>query len=451
MCGVRMNKKIKIAEKLFLACDFDEAFLRCKELAEEGNARAMYLLGILYGFGYGHVERNRDACLHWLERSTAEGEYLAWVAMASIIPPETTGVSTVFNGLAEMLIPLAQAGDIFAQYEVGMLYINGWGIEPDIEKGAEWIKKSADTGYFIAMDDLATLYKERALGSGREKDAWRYYLKAAGLGYRDAEYHLGECYYEGCGIERDLEKAVICYKKALSNGSMQAADALGTMCILGEGNVGDKHKAFSYFKKASQGGYIRSLGKLGDCYYYGRGIAQDFVKARTCYEEAWEHGDYFVAVHIGTIYLVGLGVAKDEKTALAWFTKSAEAGDPDGVYFLAECYWFGIGTLENKEKAITMYVNAAEVGQVSAMTRLGEMAQASKRYEEAVHWFESAASLGYPPAENLLAICYYKGNGVPKNEKIAREWLNRAEVQGDKEATRLKQQLWGITSKSNIQ
>lgn len=88
MCGVRMNKKIKIAEKLFLACDFDEAFLRCKELAEEGNARAMYLLGILYGFGYGHVERNRDACLHWLERSTAEGEYLAWVAMASIIPPK---------------------------------------------------------------------------------------------------------------------------------------------------------------------------------------------------------------------------------------------------------------------------------------------------------------------------------------------------------------------------
>ena len=59
--------------------------------------------------------------------------------------------------------------------------------------------------------------------------------------------------------------------------------------------------------------------------------------------------------------------------------------------------------------------------------------------------------LGYPPAENLLAICYYKGNGVPKNEKIAREWLDRAEVQGDKEATRLKQQLWGITSKSNIQ
>ena len=85
-----------------------------------------------------------------------------------------------------------------------------------------------------------------------------------------------------------------------------------------------------------------------------------------------------VAVRIGTIYLVGLGVAKDEKTALAWFTKSAEAGDPDGVYFLAECYWFGIGTLENKEKAITMYVNSAEVGQVSAMTRLGEMAQASK-------------------------------------------------------------------------
>ena len=77
----------------------------------------------------------------------------------------------------------------------------------------------------MAMVNLGMLYKERALGNGKEKEAWSYFLRAAGLGYRFGEYHLGECYYEGTGVEQDWEKAITCYKKALSHGSMEAADA----------------------------------------------------------------------------------------------------------------------------------------------------------------------------------------------------------------------------------
>ena len=151
----------------------------------------------------------------------------------------------------------------------------------------------------MAMDDLGVLYKERALGKGKGKDAWSYFLRAAGLGYRGGEFHLGECYYEGIGVEQDLEKAVTCYKRALAHGSMEAADALGTMAVLGEGMPADEKAAFTYFRTAVKGGYIASLYKLGDCHYYGRGTAQDFGRARDLFEKAWDNGDKAAAVRMG--------------------------------------------------------------------------------------------------------------------------------------------------------
>lgn len=128
-----------------------------------------------------------------------------------------------------------------------------------------------------------------------------------------------------------------------------------------------------------------------------------------------------------------------------WFTQSAEAGDPDGIFYLGECAWYGEGMAEDKKKAISLYVDAAEGGQEQAMTRLGQIALEEGHSEEAVQWFTRAAGLGYTTAENFLAICYYKGAGVPRNEKTAREWLDRSENQGDEEAPLIKQNLWGIT------
>ena len=297
----------------------------------------------------------------------------------------------------------------------------------------------------MAMVNLGMLYKERALGNGKEKEAWSYFLRAAGLGYRLGEYHLGECYYEGTGVEQDWEKAITCYKKALSHGSMEAADALGTMAVLGEGMPVDEKAAFAYFRTAVKGQYTASLSKLGDCYYFGRGTEQDFGRARDLFEKAWYNGDRVAAVRMGTIYLSGLGVEPDAQRAVKWFTRAATAGDPDGCLYLAECAWYGKGMPVNKKKAISLYVEAAESGQEQAMTRLGQIALDEDRAKEAVQWFTRAAELGFTTAENFLAICYYKGAGVPRNEKTAREWLDRSENQGDEEAPLIRQNLWGIT------
>lgn len=439
------NTQLETAEKLFMACQFDRAFPLFEELAEENNSRALFFLGVLHGHGLGHVKRDQEKSLTALEKSAVTGEPGAWVELASLLYRRAEEIVAVDETLNHRILEKATAGDVISQYELGVLCINGWGVEQDIEGGSMWLKRAADAGFFMAMDDLGVLYKERALGKGKEKDAWSYFLRAAGLGYRGGEFHLGECYYEGIGVEPDLEKAVTCYKRALAHGSMEAADALGTMAVLGEGIPVDEKAAFTYFRTAVKGGYIASLYKLGDCYYYGRGTAQDFGRARDLFEKAWDNGDKAAAVRMGTIYLSGLGVEQDSRKAVNWFTQSAESGDPDGIFYLGECAWYGEGMAEDKKKAISLYVDAAEGGQEQAMTRLGQIALEEGNSEEAVQWFTRAATLGFTTAENFLAICYYKGAGVPRNEKTAREWLDRSENQGDAEAPLIKQNLWGIT------
>lgn len=439
------NTKLETAEKLFMTCQFDRAFPLFEELAEENNSRALFFLGVLHGHGLGHVKRDQEKSLTALEKSAVTGEPGAWVELASLLYRRAEEIVAVDETLNHRILEKATAGDVISQYELGVLCINGWGVEQDIEGGSMWLKRAADAGFFMAMDDLGVLYKERALGKGKEKDAWSYFLRAAGLGYRGGEFHLGECYYEGIGVETDLEKAVTCYKRALAHGSMEAADALGTMAVLGEGMPVDEKAAFTYFRTAVKGGYIASLYKLGDCYYYGRGTAQDFGRARDLFEKAWDNGDKAAAVRMGTIYLSGLGVEQDSRKAVNWFTQSAESGDPDGIFYLGECAWYGEGMAEDKKKAISLYVDAAEGGQEQAMTRLGQIALEEGNSEEAVQWFTRAATLGFTTAENFLAICYYKGAGVPRNEKTAREWLDRSENQGDAEAPLIKQNLWGIT------
>ena len=59
-------------------------------------------------------------------------------------------------------------------------------------------------------------------GNGVEKDqaeAIKWYTKAAERGYDKAQYSLGYCYYYGDGVERDLETAKKWYDKALAQNS----------------------------------------------------------------------------------------------------------------------------------------------------------------------------------------------------------------------------------------
>jgi TPR repeat protein len=59
---------------------------------------------------------------------------------------------------AELMLPLAESGDIEIQCALGTLYQLGWDNNRDLDKAVFWLKKSALAGSGLAAHNLGTLY-----------------------------------------------------------------------------------------------------------------------------------------------------------------------------------------------------------------------------------------------------------------------------------------------------
>lgn len=86
-----------------------------------------------------------------------------------------------------VLKPYAESGDPEAQYNIGWMYLNGYGLMMNDSKALEWWQRASDQGYTDASFSIAMLY---SLGEGQvEKDmdkAIEYYLMAVEDGHEDA-------------------------------------------------------------------------------------------------------------------------------------------------------------------------------------------------------------------------------------------------------------------------
>ncbi|ODV60606.1 Dsf2p ASCRUDRAFT_24010, partial [Ascoidea rubescens DSM 1968] len=64
--------------------------------------------------------------------------------------------------------------------EIGMSFINGWGVERNENKGLEFVEKSASLGYVEAMVEAGNIWSKK--GSHRKKNLYR-----AAVWYRFAD------------------------------------------------------------------------------------------------------------------------------------------------------------------------------------------------------------------------------------------------------------------------
>ena len=96
-------------------------------------------------------------------------------------------------------------------------------------------------------------------------------------------------------------------------------------------------------------------------------------------------------------------------------------------------------TRRNDKEAAVWYRKAADNGERAAQFNLGEMFMrgrgVEKSEEEAAQWFSKAAQLDHPGAEYQLGMMYIRGRGgIPKDEGVGLQWLEKAAAQGHEEA-----------------
>jgi len=108
----------------------------------------------------------------------------------------------------------ARDGEGRAQFNLGMLYSNGWGVPQDLNQALYWFQQAAGQDVADAQFELALAYLR---GSGVPADvklAYSFVQLAAGAGCPDAELLAGTMLDYGLGTEGDTQGAREYYASA---------------------------------------------------------------------------------------------------------------------------------------------------------------------------------------------------------------------------------------------
>lgn len=273
------------AEKLYLEGKIQEAFAIFENEGKNGNARAMYYLGEIYGNGYGGIHQDQNLAKQWRKEGYEKGDILAGIKYAFMLDEEEK-IRIVRNSIEEL--EAISKNSIVAKFELACLYQSSNYIDKDYDKYIALHTECANDGFWESMLRLGNVYY---FGNGVKqnyKQAIFWYQKAADMGYSEAQHNLGACYYNGVGVEQDYKKAV------------------------------------EWVQKAAEQGYATAQAALGDCYEEGKGVAQNWEKAAEWRTKAAEQGNAEGQRHLGGHYFYGYGVEKDNQKAVYWLAKSAE-------------------------------------------------------------------------------------------------------------------------------
>ena len=115
--------------------------------------------------------------------------------------------------------PLAEAGDIATQYNLGVMYGNGQGVVQDDKEAVKWYRLSAEQGYASAQYNLGNMYKNGDGAPQDYKEAVKWYRLSAEQGDAMAQTNLGFMYGTGQGVLQDNATAHMWYNIGAANGN----------------------------------------------------------------------------------------------------------------------------------------------------------------------------------------------------------------------------------------
>ncbi len=120
----------------------------------------------------------------------------------------------------------------------------------------------------------------------------------------------------------------------------------GIMYYDGVGVERDVDKAAQLFLKAAEMGNVDAMAYMGTCYIYGEGVEENRTEALKWVTLAAKGGDEASMITLASYY-----EDEDPETSFKWVKRAAELGNIDAMSWLAYCYSEGVGTEKDAAKA----------------------------------------------------------------------------------------------------
>lgn len=226
--------------------------------AKQGHVDAIFLIGEMYLEGKYDGTQNIPEAKKYFQQAKEQGHILAICRLAEMFTIENNLEQAI-----EFYKIAAQANCAAAQFNLGIRYEHGDGVEKDQKLANTWILKAAEAGHPMAQYNFSMKVEQND-----DSAAVSWCLKAAEGGYAAAQNRIGLRYEHGTGLQQDYNQAIKWYRKAAAQNWPAAQFNLAEIynnasCDI----VGlDIFKAVSLYKKAALQGHLDASYALGEIY-----------------------------------------------------------------------------------------------------------------------------------------------------------------------------------------
>ena len=365
------------------------------------------------------------------------------------------------------LIREANSGDALAQHELGIRYLLGDGVPADTILGAYWIHKAVENKLPAAEYNYGILLMNGWGVNWNPFDAYDYFIKAADKDMPQAEYIVGIFYTDNLVVERDWSTAYKWVKKASDSGFEPAKKILKELKEKIPPNLLDSTESKTSSKKDkndySEDNSLASTLGLSFIDFETIGDTVKEVSNKMLQKDLLLTGNKKI---LDTLTEYDNVLPKIDTTDIPLLMESAESGCPEALNFIGRFYEKGIYYPQNSITALAYYIRALRLDSPRSpwliwnLTKKQDIStelqkQINERdpvamfvlyglytfgyynqivQEDAVRLLKESAEKRYIPALNELGIAYSNGNILKADHKKAEEIWKEAENLGSKEA-----------------
>jgi len=234
--------------------DYANALNMFRSLAEQGDATAQNMLGLMYDDGKG-VAQNYAEAVRWFRKA-------------------------------------AEQGEPGAEFMVGLRYAEGRGLMQDYAEAARWLRLAVAQGEPHAQKVLDDVYS-RCPALRDAKNLISPTARATAGSIKDAYAANRRCdYFTGLRIVRPLAE----------HGDAKAQLVLGVAYEDGRGLPQNYGEAAKWYRKAADKGDAGAQYFLGGMYMKGRGVPQDYTEAAKWYRKAARQGNASAKDDLNALY-----------------------------------------------------------------------------------------------------------------------------------------------------
>ncbi|MFI3290639.1 MAG: hypothetical protein R3Y46_02035 [Opitutales bacterium] len=275
-------------------------------------------------------------------------------------------------------------------YDLGLAYLNGTGVEQNDAKAFETMQKEAQAGNLEALYMLGIFHVTARGTAKNDTEAFNCFKSAVEQGHARSLPNLLRCYTQGIGTDINLKAAFDITEKVAQSGDENAQISLASCYLNAIGVEKDEPKGFALAQDFAQNGNKQALLLVADCYFYGTGVEKNQEEALKYLEKTakadlnatWATLAKFAKTidtklaqsnifnllkekaktnnnaksALASIYLNGYALEKNQEEAFKLYKELADAGERSAKFVLSNLYANGIGTEKNQEKAQQIFL-----------------------------------------------------------------------------------------------